>query len=252
LSELFGHERGAFTGAIERQIGKFEIADGGTIFLDEIGDMSLEIQAKLLRVIEESSFERLGGTRRIHVDVRIITATNKDPVRLMHEGRFRDDLYYRINVVSFHLTPLRERREDIPLLIDLFIKKYNRKYSKMVQGFSPEAAELMSSCDWQGNVRELENVVNQAVLLSDGKWVEARTLRKALFMGEEKAAPPIDFDQIKSFKEAVRDMLQVYEHQIIEHFLAKNNFNKSRTAKELSITRKTLDDKIAKYNIRLR
>jgi two-component system response regulator AtoC len=252
LSELFGHEKGAFTGAIERQIGKFEIADGGTIFLDEIGDMSLEIQAKLLRVIEESSFERVGGTRRIHVDVRIITATNKDLVKLMHEGRFRNDLYYRINVMSFHLTPLRERREDIPLLMDLFIKKYNRKYNKVVQEFSPEAVELMSSYGWQGNVRELENVVNQAVLLSEGKWVEARTLRKTLFMGEEKAAPIIDFDQIKSFKEAVRDMLQVYEYQIIEHFLTKNNFNKSKTAKELSITRKTLDDKITKYNIRPR
>ncbi|WP_455382037.1 sigma-54-dependent transcriptional regulator, partial [Salinispira pacifica] len=132
LSELFGHEKGAFTGAIERKAGKFEIADGGTLFLDEIGDMPLEIQAKLLRVLEENAFERVGGTRRISVDVRILAATNKDLLELIADGRFREDLYYRINIVSFHLPPLRERREDIPLLVEHFLRKYNEKYKKCV------------------------------------------------------------------------------------------------------------------------
>jgi DNA-binding NtrC family response regulator len=250
LSELFGHEKGAFTGAIERQIGKFEMADRGTLFLDEIGDMSLDVQAKLLRVIEESIFERVGGTRQIRVDARIIAATNKDLTRLMQAGRFRDDLYYRINVVSFDLLPLRERPEDIPLLIDHFVKKYHGKYNKPVEGFSSEAVELMASYKWPGNVRELENVVNQAVLLGEGSLVDAADLGMALFFGEKGSDPHIDFSRIKSLKKAMRDILRLYEPRIIEHFLQKNRYNKSKTARDLSITRKTLDDKIQKYNLR--
>ncbi len=247
LSELFGHEKGAFTGAIERQVGKFEIADRGTLFLDEIGDMSLDIQAKLLRVIEESSFERVGGTRRIYVDVRIIAATNQDLMKLMNEGRFREDLYYRINVVSFQLPALRSRKEDIPLLINHFIKKYNIKYNKRVSAFSEEAVELMTSYDWPGNVRELENVVNQAVLLSETNVIEAQTLTKSLFCGEEKDSPAIDYNRIRSLKKVIAEVIATYEKKIIEHFLIKNNYNKSKTAKELSITRRTLDGKIEKY-----
>ena len=249
LSELFGHERGAFTDAIERQLGKFEMADKGTLFLDEIGDMSPNVQAKLLRVIEESSFERVGGTRRIHVDARIIAATNKELTQLMQAGRFRDDLYYRIKVVSFNLIPLRERPEDIPLLIDHFVQKYQKMYNKVVQGFSPEATGLLTRYEWPGNVRELENVVNQAVLLGERDWVDAADLGKALFFGKRVAGQEVDFDRIKSLKKAMRDILQLYEPRIIEHFLRKNRYNKSKTARELSITRKTLDDKIQRYDL---
>jgi len=249
LSELFGHERGAFTDAIERQLGKFEMADKGTLFLDEIGDMSPNVQAKLLRVIEESSFERVGGTRRIHVDARIIAATNKELTQLMQAGRFRDDLYYRIKVVSFNLIPLRERPEDIPLLIDHFVQKYQKMYNKVVQGFSPEAIRLLTRYEWPGNVRELENVVNQAVLLGERDWVDAADLGKALFFGKRIEGQEVDFDRIKSLKKAMRDILQLYEPRIIEHFLRKNRYNKSKTARELSITRKTLDDKIQRYDL---
>lgn len=250
LSELFGHEKGAFTGAIERQIGKFEIADRGTLFLDEIGDMSLDIQAKLLRVIEESSFERVGGTNRIHVDVRIIAATNRDLTKLMNEGRFREDLYYRIKVVSFLLSPLRHRKEDIPLLVDHFVKKYNLKYNKRVPGFSREAMQILMGYDWPGNVRELENVVNQAVLLSEDEMIEVKDLRKALFYGEEKEESQFNISNVTSFKKAMADIVESYEKKIIEHFLVKNNFNKSKTARDLAITRRTLANKIERYNLK--
>lgn len=183
------------------------------------------------------------------MDVRIIAATNKDLTLLMQAGRFRDDLYYRIKVVSFHLTPLRERPEDIPLLIDHFVQKYHGKYNKAVQGFSPEAVELMISYAWPGNVRELENVVNQAVLLGEGDWVDAADLGKGLFFGKGIPAQRIDFHRIKSLKKAMRDIQQLYEPRIIEHFLKKNHYNKSKTARDLSITRKTLDDKIQKFDI---
>ncbi len=252
LSELFGHEKGAFTGAIERQTGKFEIADKGTLFLDEIGDMSLDIQAKLLRVIEESSFERVGGTKRIHVDVRIIAATNKDLTKLIDKGKFREDLFYRINVLSFNLTPLRSRREDIPLLVNHFVKKYNLKYNKKATGFTREALENLTLYDWPGNVRELENVVNQAILLSEGETIKAQDLKKALFCGEAEEYLTIDYSRIKSFKKAMTGVVEIYEKQIIEHFLTKNNYNKSKTAKELAITRKTLDGKIEKYKLMIK
>jgi len=249
LSELFGHEKGAFTSAIERQIGKFEIADRGTLFLDEIGDMSLDIQAKVLRVIEESSFERVGGTKRISVDVRIIAATNKDLTKLMTVGKFREDLYYRINVISFHLTPLRGRKEDIPLLINHFIKKFNQRYNKKAECFSKEALDRLISYNWPGNVRELENVVNQAVLLSEKDSIEATDLKKSLFWGQGKDISGVDFSEITSFKKTMMDITEVYEKQIIEHFLIMNNYNKSKTAKDLSVTRKTLSGKIEKYKL---
>ena len=250
LSELFGHEKGAFTSAIERQVGKFEIADRGTLFLDEIGDMSPDIQAKLLRVIEESSFERVGGTKRIYVDVRIIAATNKDLTKLMENKKFREDLFYRINILNFHLSPLRSRKEDIPLLAGHFVGKYNRKYNKNVTAFSEDAMKNLTLYEWPGNVRELENVVNQAVLLSDGTAIEADNLKKALFCGESRGEPAIDFSGITSFKKTMADIVEIYEKQIISHFLSKNNYNKSKTAKQLSITRRTLDAKVDKYGLK--
>ncbi len=164
LSELFGHEKGAFTGAIERKIGKFELANGGTLFLDEIGDMSLSTQAKLLRVLEENSFERVGGTKRINVDIRIITATNHKLHELIRDGRFRSDLYYRIATIEIYLPPLRSRKEDIPYLAEHFIQHYAERYHKQVEGLSPEVLQRWLSYDWPGNIRELQNVVHQIAM----------------------------------------------------------------------------------------
>ncbi len=169
LSELFGHEKGSFTGAVEKQIGKFELAHGGTLFLDEIGDMSQAVQAKLLRVLEESSFERVGGTRKIHVDIRVIAATNQDLEALIARGAFRGDLFYRINTISVLLPPLRDRPEDIPVLVDYFLARYAKKYRKPVEGVEEALMERWMRHTWPGNVRELQNAVNQAVLLSSGR-----------------------------------------------------------------------------------
>ncbi len=251
LSELFGHEKGAFTGAVERKTGKFEIANGGTLFLDEIGDMSLEVQAKLLRVLEESSFERVGGTKRISVDVRIIAATNKDLKSLIDEGLFREDLYYRINVVSFNLIPLRERREDIALLIDYFLEKYNKKYRKHVKGFDKETMQLFMSYKWPGNVRELDNIVNQAVLLAEEEVINLKGLKK-YFLSEDSVGVTSTFDigGISSLKAYINGVIAEYEKRVIEYFLNKNSFNKSKTARELGLTRKSLLLKIKKYNIK--
>jgi len=257
LSELFGHEKGSFTGAIERKMGKFEIAHGGTLFLDEIGDMSLDIQAKLLRVIEENRFERVGGTKRIEVDVRLIAATNKDLGRMMKEGKFREDLYYRIAVFSVNIPPLRDRPEDIPILIKHFIKKYNKKYNKNVIDFNNDAYNALLSHKWPGNVRELENIVNQAVLLSDSKIINLDELvngrifipiqNDKILQNEKK--DDFEFDKIKDLKMAIANLSKEYEKKILHYYLEKNNFNKSKTAKELGITRKTLDFKIKSLNI---
>jgi two-component system response regulator AtoC len=249
LSELFGHERGAFTGAIERKIGKFEIANKGTLFLDEIGDMSLDIQAKLLRVIEENSFERVGGTKSIMVDVRIIAATNKDLEKWVKEGKFREDLYYRINIVRFHLPPLRQRKEDIPLLIDHFIEKYKYKYNKKALKFNEEAMKALIAYDWPGNVRELENVINNAVLLSERGILGVEGLKRNIFSGTSDNQLAVDISKVTSLKETIDEVVNNYEKQIIHQFLVRNNYNKSKTARELSITRKTLAQKIGKYNL---
>ena len=249
LSELFGHEKGSFTGAVRRKIGKFEIANKGTLFLDEIGDMSLDIQAKLLRVIEENSFERVGGTKSIQVDVRILAATNKDLERGIKEGIFREDLYYRINVVRFHLPPLRRRKEDIPLLIDHFIEKYNRKYNKQVLKFDDGAIEALLAYDWPGNVRELENVVNNAILLSERGIIGVEGLKQNIFSGVVEKPQEIDFSKVSSLKETVDRIIERYEKQIVKEFLHKNDYNKSKTARDLDITRKTLAQKIEKFGL---
>jgi len=257
LSELFGHERGAFTGAIERKIGKFEIAHGGTLFLDEIGDMSLDVQAKLLRVIEDSSFERVGGTKRIFVDVRLIAATNKDLFKMIKDGNFREDLYYRIAVFSVNIPPLRERKEDIPILISHFIKKYNRKYNKNVINFDDDAYNALLEHSWPGNVRELENVVNQAVLLSDSKIIKlSELINGRIFIPIElnssildRKVEDLDLEKISNLKEAISGISRKYEEKILRYYIKKNNYNKTKTAKELGITRKTLNFKLKSLNI---
>src|SRR5258708_18998778 len=175
-SELFGHERGAFTGAIARKDGRFSLADGGTLFLDEIGEISQSIQVKLLRFLQEHEFERVGGTQTIKVDVRVIAATNKKLAEEVAKGRFREDLYYRLNVVAVEMPPLRDRRSDIVMLAKFFIDKYAKANAKPVDVIAPDALELLVSYDWPGNVRELENAIERAVVLAPGSAIDARHL----------------------------------------------------------------------------
>ncbi len=254
LSELFGHERGAFTGAVERKRGRFELADGGTLFLDEIGDMSLDTQAKLLRVIEESRFERVGGTKSISVDARIIAATNKDLANLIGEGRFRDDLFYRINVVALHLTPLRDRRGDIPALVEHFLEKYSERYARARVRIGRDTMAALEAWDWPGNVRELENTVNQIVLLGEKSFLVrgrpgAVSGTRPAPRGRPAARPCPGTAEVESLKEGLDAVTGQYERRVIAESLKRNGGNKSKTARELSITRKTLAQKIAKYGL---
>ena len=176
-SELFGHERGAFTGADKQRIGRFEQADGGTLFLDEIGDMSANTQAKILRVLQEHEFERLGGTRTIRVDVRLIAATNRNLAAMVETGGFREDLYYRLNVVQIEMPPVRDRKEDIPALTNFFVKRFGVELKKRIEGVTPEALKLLMRYNWPGNIRELENTIERAALLSDDRLINADDLR---------------------------------------------------------------------------
>lgn len=247
LSELFGHEKGAFTGAIEQKVGKFELADNGTLFMDEVGDMSLEVQAKLLRVLEERSFERVGGTKKINVDVRLITATNRDLKKLIKENRFRQDLYFRLNVISCHLPPLRKRPEDISLLAVHFLNIYNQRYNKKILSIKENLFKLMHEYRWPGNVRELQNMINQAVLLCEG--VEIETLN---FQGSLLQEQGVDLDTSgngKTLKDAVDDIVDFYEKRIISNSLSEHDQNRTKTAEALDVTRKTLARKIEKYNL---
>ncbi len=176
-SELFGHEKGAFTGADKQRIGRFEQADGGSLFLDEVGDMSANTQAKILRVLQEHEFERLGGTRTIRVDVRLMTATNRNLAQMVANGLFREDLYYRLNVVSIEMPPLRERKEDIPALAQTFIRRFAGELKKKIEGMTPEALKLLMRYNWPGNIRELENTIERAALLCENRLIEADDLR---------------------------------------------------------------------------
>ncbi len=247
LSELFGHEKGSFTGAIEQKIGKFELADSGTLFMDEIGDMSLDVQSKLLRVLEERSFERVGGVKKVQVDVRVISATNRDMKELIKTGQFRQDLYYRLNVISCLLPPLRERSEDILPLASYFLKQYNFRYNKNVLSIDNEMLKRLLEYSWPGNVRELQNMMNQAVLLCEGEEIEFLNFQDDARTERRKS---IKFpDQGKPLKAAVEEIVSYYEKLLIEKALLKNQQNRTRTARSLEITRKTLARKIEKYNL---
>ncbi|GAI36478.1 unnamed protein product, partial [marine sediment metagenome] len=191
-SELFGYEKGAFTDATRAKPGKFELASGGTLFMDEIGDMSLALQSKILRVIQNRSFERLGGTKSVKVNPRLIAATNKNLEELIAKESFREDLYYRLNVVSIHVPPLRERKEDIPLLVNHFLKKYNKTGSKVVKGVSSRALELLVDYDWPGNIRELENVIERAIVLRQDEMLLTRSI--SLPAGEKSLPSRIPFN----------------------------------------------------------
>lgn len=240
-SELFGHEKGAFTGAERRRDGRFQTADKGTIFLDEIGEISMTMQVKLLRAIQEREVQRVGGDHAIKVDVRILAATNRD---LMHEvelGRFRQDLYYRLNVVTLSLPPLRDRVEDIPLLAMHFLKKFASKNGKQVKGFTPEAMDRLLKYPWPGNVRELENGVERAVVLLAGEYIREQDLPSAIAQSGAGAAPA---------GVNIQDMtLDEIERVAILEALENTGGNKSETARKLGITRKTLHAKLQRYGV---
>ncbi len=240
-SELLGHEKGAFTGATTRKLGKFEIAHGGTIFLDEIGDMSPSVQAKVLRVIEEGQFERIGGNETIKVDVRIIAATNKDLTKLIKEGRFREDLYYRLNVVPLHIPPLRERKEDIPLLAEHFVGLYCQLYNLRKKEIDCGLMDILIEYDWPGNVRELRNAMERMVITSSSD-----TLRASDFpLGAPARRDVSDFLEAKTFEEFKR----ASEKAFLEANLRKNNWNISLTANKLGMQRSNLYKKMRSLGI---
>jgi two-component system, NtrC family, response regulator AtoC len=249
-SELFGHEKGSFTGAFARKIGKFEQADKGTLFLDEIGDMSLMTQAKLLRAIEECKIERVGGTEVIDVDIRIIAATNQDLPKAVHERRFREDLYFRLNVVPIFMPPLRVRKGDIPLLVEHFIEGNNRKLGKSVRGVSKSVMRSFLNYEWPGNVRELENVIQRAVLLTSGDLIAEDCLPSNLFENKPRAASggqlaPFD----GSLQEIVDNIAASAERQLIIDALERTNWSRTKTAELLKICRKSLHNKMKKYDL---
>ncbi|MCA9223895.1 MAG: sigma-54-dependent Fis family transcriptional regulator, partial [Planctomycetales bacterium] len=243
-SELFGHEKGAFTGATDRKIGKFEAADQGTLMLDEIGEMSPSIQAKFLRVLEGHPFERVGGNRPIQANVRVIAATNRDLEKAVAEGTFRRDLYFRLHVVEIQIPPLRKRGEDVVLLAEHFLDRFKTETGRRLQGFTPDALDLIRRYRWPGNIRELKNVVERAVVLSRGPQIEVEdlTLSNLATASEsgEVAAPRNVYQPLS--------LADVERHHILETLKA-TNWNKSRTASILGIERSTLDRKIRRYNL---
>jgi len=243
-SELFGHEKGAFTGAVSRRMGRFEQADRGTIFLDEIGELSPTLQVKLLRVLQEKEFERIGSNQTIKTDVRIIAATNRKLEEAIKKGVFREDLYYRLNVVTISLPPLRERKEDIPLLIGFFLKKYNQQNQKQVAGFSKEATDLLMAYDFPGNVRELENIIERAVVLGRGETLTTLDLPLNLQMGRTEAS--LDPGREGQSLPAV---LEEIERQMIIRSLEKNGGVQTRAALELGVNERVLRYKMKKYKL---
>ena len=231
-SELFGHEKGSFTGAVSRRIGRFELADGGTVFLDEVGDLPPGIQVKLLRVLQEKSFERVGGNDRVIVNIRVIAATHRNLKQLIKEGSFREDLFYRLNVVHISLPPLRDRKDDIPRLVSSFIQKFNDEKEYGIKGISREAMQILLNYQWPGNVRELENALESAMALAASDVIEATYLPSFLLMTRPQ---DIDFYQ---FPQTLT--LQEMEDEIISQTLAKTGGNKTKAAKLLGISVRTL------------
>ena len=258
-SELFGYDKGAFTGAVGAKPGRFELAHGGTLFLDEIGEIPIEMQVKLLRVLQESEFERVGGIKTIKVDVRLVTATNRDLLAEVGAGAFREDLFYRLNVVPIHIPPLRERREDIPLLADHFIAKFNDRLKKEIAAITPEAIERLVAYQWPGNIRELENLMERTVLFCEGPEIRVSDLPPEVAgapaapsvlagghaAGEEppRAAP-------ESLKEAVRAETERVERELIQRALDATGGNVTQAARKLKISRKSLQTKMKELGLR--
>jgi len=238
-SELFGHVKGAFTDAIQDRVGRFEAADGGTIFLDEIAEMSLKLQAKLLRVLQQKSFERVGSSQTKTVDIRIIAATNRDLETMVEQNLFRADLYYRLNVLPLWIPPLRERKDDIPVLADLFLKRYARETNKSIQGFSDTAMELMLSYSWPGNVRELENAIERAVVMSQDSTVSPADL----MLGTKTA----DIDEFRG--KNLKDAVNIFKTHFIRKSLELHGWNQTETAKSLQIQRTYLSRLVKELSI---
>jgi DNA-binding NtrC family response regulator len=246
-STLFGHVKGAFTSAVASKKGLFEMADHGTIFLDEIGTMSLETQAKILRVLQDKRFMHLGGVQELQVDVRVIAATNINLRQLVQEGRFREDLFYRLNVITIDLPPLRERREDISLLAGFFLKRYADENGKAVDQISPEAMRLLMDYPWAGNVRELENAMERAVVLSTGPSIGVELLPQSI-LGQSAALPAIEPGPDTS----LFDMVEACERRIIVDMLEKCNWNQTEAAERFHVPLSTLNQKIKRLNIEVK
>jgi len=233
-SELFGHEKGAFTGAYQRKLGKLELAHGGTLFLDEIGTLKAELQAKLLRVLQEREIERVGGTRAIKIDVRVIAATNVDLKQAVARGAFREDLYYRLNVVPIEVPPLRERIEDLPLLVEHFVRHYGQQFGKRVQGLSPEALGALAEYRWPGNVREVQNVVERCVVLAEGPVIGLNDLPLDVLLPDHRIRVR------RAERLPLKDATQEFERQIVLRVLERVSGNQSEAARILGIHRNSL------------
>ena len=251
-SELFGHEKGAFTGAVAQKKGKFDLADGGTIFLDEIGDMSLKTQAKVLRILQERKFERVGGTRTVEVDVRVIAATNKLLDNEIRAGNFREDLFYRLNVVPFKVPPLRERKDDIPLLVEHFLDLFSRREGRERKVIVPEVMALMKNYDWPGNVRELKNLIERLVIMTPGGTITLNHLPDYITAGE--TTREIVMGKMGSMQEfaSLREAREEFEKEFIIQKLEENDWNITKTAEAIELERSNLHRKIKSYRIDLK
>jgi len=248
-SELFGHEKGAFTGAIRSRTGRFELAHGGTIFLDEIGDMSPSLQVKVLRVIQERRFERIGGMKTIDVDVRIITATNQDLEKAVAKKRFREDLFYRINVIPIHIPPLRERKADIPVLANYFLKTFNKSKEKNIEGLSPEAMSCLAKYHWPGNVRELQNLAEMIVVMKEYGKIEVEDLPDKTRLNSGGAGGVMNSIDIPDDGLGLNEIIGEFEKDLLQKALQKSGGIKSRAAKLLNLNRTTFVEKLKRYNI---
>jgi len=242
-SELFGHEKGAFTGASRRRIGRFEEADGGTLFLDEIGELSARVQVKLLRFLQEREFQRVGGNQTIRSDVRIISATNRNLQGEVKDETFREDLYYRLNVVTIAVPPLRERREDLSPLIDHFLNRFAVENGKEIQGISAEARDLLLKYDYPGNVRELENIIERAVVITRGSVISRRDLP---FSGSSTGLDESELKTWRSLQESVEDL----ERKMIQRALEETANHQTKAANLLAISERTLRYKLKKYGLK--
>jgi len=240
-SEMFGHEKGSFTGALERRRGRFELAEGGTLFLDEISEIEPSLQVKLLRVLEERKFERVGGQETLEADIRLVTATNSDLARLVHENKFRKDLFYRLNVLTITIPPLRERRDDIPLLVKHFIAEFSRENSRKIDDISSDAMAALMAADWPGNVRELKNVIERMVVLCHGSKLSLRDLPPALRAGGN--ALPI------SGIAATASSIKESNRRMIIAALERNGNSRTLAARELGISRRTLHRKLREFGL---
>lgn len=250
-SELFGHEKGSFTGAVGEKKGLFEIADGGTLFLDEIGELDISLQAKILRALQEKQIRRVGGTREIDVDVRVVAATNRDLLKMTQDGRFREDLYYRLNVLSIEMPPLRERRSDIPVLIDYFIKKHSKNSSHKIKGLSPEAEKIMLKYSYPGNVRQLESALERASLLAESDTITLEDLPPEMQRAEVAAFAAADGDGDAQFILPPQGInFEEVERMLIMQAMERTDYNITKSAKLLGLTFRTLQYRLEKFGIK--